>query len=198
MTQPAPLDNAALLRRALDQIDHLVDAIPPEAPHAPTPCSEFDVSGLLDHLAVIADRVTTAAGGAAVAEPTTPPASAARPEAVARWRAALDGLVPAMASGDPASVVKVPFGRMPLAAAYGVFVGEFTTHGWDLAVAIGRQDLLDEDLGRAAFAMVTARIPSGPREHTPFADVVPVPSDAATYDRLAGWMGRDPASWASK
>ncbi len=92
---------------------------------------------------------------------------------------------------------KLPFGQMPLFAAYGVLVGEFTTHGWDLAAAIGRHDLLDEDLGEAALTMVTARIPSSPRDHTPFADVVPIPDDAATYDQLAGWMGRDPARWAS-
>lgn len=198
MTPTAPADNAAQLRRALHQIDRLVNSIPPEAWHAPTPCPDFDVSGLLDHLAVIADRVSAAAGGATGEHLDAPAGSAADPDAAARWRAARDKLGPVMASADPASFVNLPFGQMPLVAAYGVFVGEFTTHGWDLAVAIGRQDLLDQDLGAAALAMVTSRIPSEPRDHTPFAAVVPIPSDAATYDQLAGWMGRDPASWATQ
>jgi uncharacterized protein (TIGR03086 family) len=192
MTHLAPVDNATLLRRALGQVDALVHAIPPEARHAPTPCPDFDVSSLLDHLVVIADRVTTAAAGDTVSP------SSANSDAVSRWRATLERLTSDMDAGDPTSVVELPFGRMPLSAAYGVFVGEFTTHGWDLAVAIGRQDLLDEDLGVATLAMVMARIPAGPRDRTPFADVVAVSADAATYDRLAAWMGRDPARWASK
>lgn len=198
MTHTSPADNAALLRRAVDQIDRLVDAIPGTALHAPTPCPAFDVSGLLDHLVVIAERVSTAAGGPTGEDLDASPRSASQSDAVVRWRAARDPLAPAMASADPSSVVDLPFGQIPLIAAYGVFVGEFTTHGWDLAVAIGRQDLLDEDLGVAALAMVTARIPAEPRDHTPFADVVPVPGDASTYDRLAGWMGRDPENWAIK
>ena len=198
MTQPAPLDNAALLRRALDQFDALANAIPPEALHAPTPCPEFNVSGLLDHLEMIADRVTAAAGGDTAEDYAFPSGPATQSDAVARWRAALDRLTPAMAASDPTSVGSLPFGQMPLIAAYGVFVGEFTTHSWDLAVAIDRQDLLDEDIGMAAFATVTTRIPWGPPDRTPFADVVPVPDDAPIYNRLAGWMGRDPAIWTSK
>jgi hypothetical protein len=63
----------------------------------------------------------------------------------------------------------------------------------DLAAATGRADLLSDDLGTRALAMVTARIPRSPRAHIPFKDVVPVPGNAPVYDRLAGWMGRDPA-----
>lgn len=198
MTQPAPTDNAALLRRALRQVDVLVDAVSTEELYAPTPCPEFDVTGLVDHLVVIAGRVSTAAGGDARDESTVWPNPAAPSDALARWRSTVDRLTPAMAAGDPTAVVDLPFGQMPLFAAYGVFVGEFTTHAWDLAAAIGRQDLLDQDLAATALAMVTARIPSSPRDHTPFADVVPVPDSAPTYDQLAGWMGRDPVRWVSK
>jgi uncharacterized protein (TIGR03086 family) len=148
--------------------------------HAPTPCTDFDVTQLVQHLAVIADRVTTAITPAS-AQPSTD------------WEQARGQLRPLLDSAAPDRVVDLPFGRMPLEAALGVYVGEFVTHSWDLAAAAGRADLLGDDLGTRALAMVTARIPRSPRAHTPFKDVVPVPGNAPVYDRLAGWMGRDPA-----
>jgi len=85
---------------------------------------------------------------------------------------------------------------MPAHAAFGVLFGELSTHSWDLATAIGRPDLLDQALGAKAAASVTARIPEQPRKGMPFGPVVTVAPDAPPYDRLAGWMGRDPA-WHS-
>jgi uncharacterized protein (TIGR03086 family) len=173
-------DNASLLAQAVDQADVVIAAMPASKAHASTPCTDFDVTQLVQHLAVIADRVSMAVA----------PASA-RPSM--SWEQARGQLRPLLDSAAPDRVVDLPFGRMPLDAALGVYVGEFATHSWDLAVAIGRADLLSDDLGTQALAMVTARIPQSPRAHTPFKDVVPVPGDAPVYDRLAGWMGRDPA-----
>lgn len=172
--------NASLLAQAVDQADAVIAAIPAGKANAPTPCTDFDVTQLIQHVAVIADRVS-----AAIAPASTQP-STDWEHARARLRPLLDGT-------DTDRVVDLPFGRMPLGAALGVYVGEFVTHSWDLAVAAGRADLLSDDLGMRALAMVTARIPQSPRTHTPFKDVVPVSGDAPVYDRLAGWMGRDPA-----
>jgi uncharacterized protein (TIGR03086 family) len=169
-----------LLAQAVDQANAVIAAMPASKAHAPTPCTDFDVTQLVQHLAVIADRVSTAIA------PAIAPASMS-------WEQARGQLRPLLDSAAPHRVVDLPFGRMPLDAALGVYVGEFATHSWDLAVAIGRADLLSADLGTRALAMVTARIPRSPRTRTPFNDVVPVPGNAPVYDRLAGWMGRDPA-----
>lgn len=176
-------DIAAVLAQAVDQTNSLVKAVPDDDTHAPTPCTDFDVTQLVEHLAVIADRVATAIAP----ERHAPTAST--------WDDACTLLRPLLSVVDPDRVVDVPFGRLPLGAALGVFVGEFVTHDWDLAAAIGRTDLLDDGLGQHALALVTARIPREPRTHTPFGEVVPIPSDAPVHDRLAGWMGRDPARW---
>jgi uncharacterized protein (TIGR03086 family) len=173
-------DNATLLAQAVGQTNAIIAATPPGKRHAPTPCTEFDVMQLVQHVAMIADRVA-----AAIAP--------ARAQLSTNWEQARGQLQPLLPDAAVDRVVDLPFGRMPLDAALGVYVGEFVTHSWDLAVAIGRADLLSDDLGTQVLAMVTARIPQSPRAHTPFEDVVPVPGDAPVYDRLAGWMGRDPA-----
>jgi uncharacterized protein (TIGR03086 family) len=169
-----------LLTQAVDQANAIIAVMPAGKAHAPTPCTDFDVTQLLQHLAVVADRVSTAIAPAS-AQPSM------------SWEQARGQLRSLLDSAAADRVVDLPFGRMPLEAALGVFVGEFVTHSWDLAAATGRADLLSDDLGTRALAMVTARIPRSPRAHTPFKDVVPVPGNAPVYDRLAGWMGRDPA-----
>jgi uncharacterized protein (TIGR03086 family) len=173
-------DNAALLTQAVDQANAVIVAMPADQAHAPTPCTDFDVNQLVQHVTVIADRVRTA----------IVPASA---QPSVSWEQARGQLRPLLRTAAPDRVVDLPFGRMPLDAALGVYVGELVTHSWDLAVAIGRRDLLSNDLGMRALTMVTARIPRAPRTQSPFKDVVPVPDNAPVYDRLAGWMGRDPA-----
>jgi uncharacterized protein (TIGR03086 family) len=83
------------------------------------------------------------------------------------------------------------------AAAIVAYCGEVTTHGWDLATAIGRTDLLDDRLADFSAAMARRFVPADPRGgEVPFAPVVPVADDAPPYERLAGWMGRDP-TWAA-
>ncbi|MBA3339651.1 MAG: maleylpyruvate isomerase N-terminal domain-containing protein [Geodermatophilaceae bacterium] len=54
-------DNATDPRRAIDQVDRLIVAAPPNALANSTPCEEYDVGALIDHLVVIADRVIAAA-----------------------------------------------------------------------------------------------------------------------------------------
>ena len=172
-------DNAALLVRALDQITTIVTALPDRELHAPTPCTELDAGQMVEHLVVVADRVADM-----LDQQGDAPSSA--------WVDAHTRLRPLVESAAPDQVMDMPFGRMPLERGFGIFVEEFVTHSWDLAVAIGRLDLLDDDLGSHAHASAAARIPRSPRTHTPFADVVDVSEDAGAYDRLAGWMGRDP------
>lgn len=178
-------DPAALLLRALNQVDTLIAVTTTESQHDPTPCGEYDVTALIDHLAIIARRIATAA------EPGEHPdigAGTAWSDARARAGAAID-------SSAPDAIAGLPFGRRPLKAASTAYVGELTTHSWDLAAALNRRDLLDESLGEAAATIVRTRIPVAPRHQMPFAEVVQVPDDAPAYDRLAGWMGRDPGAW---
>lgn len=119
--------NAALLAQAVDQTDAVISAIPAGKAHAPTPCTDFDVTQLIQHVAVIADRVSAAIAPAS-ARPSTD------------WEHARAQLRPLLddADADADRVVDLPFGRMPLDAALGVYVGEFVTHSWDLAAAAGR------------------------------------------------------------
>ena len=181
-TNPSP---GHQLTAAIAQFDNLVRATPNASAHDATPCPDYDITDLIDHVTIVIGRLVDALD----ASPTAPATEA-------DWTSARDRARAAIARVDPSTAITLPFGTMPAYAAFGVLIGELTTHGWDLAAAIGRPDLLDQVLGAEAAASVTARIPEQPRDGMPFGPVVTVASDAPPYDRLAGWMGRDPA-WPS-
>jgi hypothetical protein len=73
---------------------------------------------------------------------------------------------------------------------------DFLGHGWDVARSIGAPDELDERLCVTGLA-IAARWPDTPATWgtgaaSPFRPRVAVPEDAPAYQRLMGFLGRDP------
>ncbi len=186
MTQTQqPHDLRPVLARALDVTDSLVATAGPDDLDRPTPCSEFDVRELVDHLAMVVDRIRVVAEGRPFTEATSD----------AGWGAGLAALRAALPDVDLARTVTAPFGTAPVAVMLGMYVSELTVHGWDLARALGREDLLDPALAEPQVEHARAKIPAV-RDGMPFEPPVEVADDAPAYDRLVGWYGRDP-KWSA-
>lgn len=188
VTDPRPL-----LFAAVDQLLAVVDATPADALDRPTPCAEFDVRHLLGHLVAVLGRITHVARGGHFSEvpsmvldvPDEDVAATARERTVALRAAWSDDAV-------LDRMLVLPFGTVPGRAAAMAYVQETTVHAWDLATAIGRTDLLDDRFAEAAFGITRRFLPREGREQVPFGEVVDVAEDAPAYDRLVGWLGRDP------
>jgi uncharacterized protein (TIGR03086 family) len=85
------------------------------------------------------------------------------------------------------ALVEVPWGKIPGRFAIAGYVQEILTHGWDLAKATGQPTERDPELAFFALAGAKRVLPPDARgEDVPFAPVVPVPPDAASYAQLAG------------
>jgi uncharacterized protein (TIGR03086 family) len=179
------------LLHAFDVADGLVSTLQPSDFGRPTPCPDFDVLGLLDHLVMVARRVRVVLTGGHFSE--VPQVTGLNgDEAAAAWTSSLAALREALPEVDLDALVTAPFGTVPGGAAVASYVAEVAVHSWDLAVAIGRTDLLDPALAAPVLAAARQRIPREGREHIPFGDVVDVAEDAPPYDQLVAWMGRDP------
>lgn len=152
-----------------------------------TPCREFDVAKLTDHLM----NSITFIGEAAGAElPERDPddsverqvVTAARPALDAWHRRGLDGTVK---FGDNDAPARVMAGVMSL---------EFLVHAWDYASAVGTSvnapDSLSDYVMNLAQKIVT---PEG-RSSAGFDDPVDVAADAGSLDRLIAYTGRNPDS----
>ncbi len=177
------------LDRALAATEAVVAGIRPGQWAAPTPCTELDARGVLNHLvrgnllfaAIIRDGPRPVPGADHLGDD---PLGAFR-QAAAELRAAF------AAPGVLESVYTAPFGTAPGARLAHVRVVEVLVHGWDLARATGQLAGFPEDVAERALAgsrrALTER-PQGPG--APFAAEVPVPEDAPAVDRLAGFLGR--------
>ncbi|MEJ2863888.1 TIGR03086 family metal-binding protein [Actinomycetospora flava] len=187
-------DPRALLTRALDQIGDLVAATGPDALDRPTPCADWDVRALLDHLVGVHRRIAHVGAGGHFADVPSRPEVAPGTHAaeIAAARADVDRV---WIHDDTVldRVLTVPWGTMPGRFVGFGYVQELTVHAWDLGAAIGRTAGLDDALALAVEDTARQVLPAAPRGgDIPFGPPVAVAADAGPYERLVGWLGRDP------
>ena len=177
------LDSAEASLRVLQQVLHSIAA---DDMSCQTPCTEFNVAQLTDHLL----NSITAIGGAADAE--LPPRdetdsverqiiAAARPTVDAWHRHGLHGMVMVGPNEAPAAVM------------VGVLSIEFLVHAWDYAVATGRDVDAPDSLAEYVLGLARQIITPEGRSHVGFHQPVDLPADASALDRLIAFTGRNPA-----
>jgi uncharacterized protein (TIGR03086 family) len=186
--------------RAREQMAGLVAAVGSQQLGAPTPCAGFDLRDLLGHILGGCDRwALLGEGGDGLAlEPMVQgvPAqgwSDAYGQASARVARAW------AAEARMEAPVAVPWGTAPGRLALTGYVLETVTHAWDLARALGGGAAagLDQELAEFALGFAIRMVPEErPGGAGPFGPARPVGEDAAPYDRLAAWLGREP-DWSA-
>ncbi|MDW5326786.1 TIGR03086 family metal-binding protein [Plantactinospora sp. KLBMP9567] len=160
---------------------------------AGTPCADWDVRTLLNHVVGEERWSVPLFAGASLAEVGdrfagdllgADPAASARDAAEQACRAV----------GDPAVLdrtVQLSAGPTPGREYLHQLLAEHLVHGWDLAVAIGVEPRLDPAGVRECARWFTERR-SMYRESGLTAADVPVPPEASEQDRLVAAFGRDP------
>ena len=174
----------------------LVASLTDEQLTAPTPCTEYAVGDLVEHIGGLATAFAGAArkqrvpgserGGSGDASRLGP-----------GWRDRIDRSLVDLAEAwrDPAAYDGETFaGPIPMPApdAAAVALNEVVVHGWDLATALGRPfEVRDEDVEACmAFAEPFSAPGTETMRGTAFGPVVQVPDDAPPLVRLLGYMGR--------
>ncbi|MET9634281.1 TIGR03086 family metal-binding protein [Lentzea sp. NPDC006480] len=181
------------LTPAADRLAGLVRNVTDGALKAPTPCPEYTVGDLLDHINGLSVAFTmaalktplegTAAGDAARLPLDFRESIPARlGELAEAWRAkgAWDGMTRAGGVDLPGEV------------AGAVALDEIVLHGWDLARATGQPFAVEEELLQVVHGFVSSIGPDD-RDGSLFGAAVEVGSDAPLLDRVLGLSGRDPA-----
>jgi uncharacterized protein (TIGR03086 family) len=148
----------------------------------PTPCSEWDVAALLDHMAGGSVYLMDAAGVAPDSSPWPDSIAVKECLAVLRRPGALEQKCMSPA-GFEWSVAEATAGTAM----------DQLVHTWDLAVAIGADRRLDPDLVESVVATFLPQMPEIGRQAGLVGPEVPVPAGASAQDRLLGAMGRNPA-----
>ena len=180
-----------LHRRAIEAFTERVHSIAPDQWHASTPCRDWDVRALVNHLVVEQLWVPELLAGRTVAEVGDRlDGDQLGENPVAVWDVAADLALAAFGSqGALQRDVHLSYGDVPAVDYCGEMTMDATVHAWDLARGIGGDDHLDPDLVAFARAVVE---PRADELHASglFDDPIPTAADADPQTRLLGLLGR--------
>lgn len=182
-----PTDELASAEAALGALQHVLHPISRDELSKSTPCSEYDVMQLTDHLM----NSITVLGGAAGAEPPERNSEdSVERQIVGAARPALD----AWHRRGLTDTVTVGTNEIPATFAVSILSVEFLVHGWDYATATTHPIDVAESLADYVLGLAHKVITPQGRATVGFDDPVAVPDDAPALDRLIAFTGRDPAA----
>ncbi len=190
--------NADLLRAVLSDLAVLVDGIANDQLHDPTPCTDYDVEQLRNH---VLGWLTNFAAGFADPDGQAPLASVedyhAPVDAAGTVRSAADQLDRALRDGAASRSLRLGESAMPGELALGMILWEYQVHGWDLARATGQDWSPPPAAAQASLEFAPGMLTEDYQgEGKTFGPQVDVSDSAPPLDRLIGLSGRDP-NWSA-
>jgi uncharacterized protein (TIGR03086 family) len=164
----------------------------------PTPCPDYTVADLLDHIGGLSLAFRCAADKERPPGDGAPDVDGSRLED--GWRELIVGRLDALATawrqpGAFEGITQAGPIEMPAPAAALVALDEIVVHGWDLARSLGREYDADPAAVAACRSFVDSFEPpadGAADDGGLFGPPVAVPGDASDLDRLIGATGRDP------
>lgn len=181
-----PTDELASAEASLRVLQNVLHPIANDDWSKQTPCREFDISKLTDHLM----NSITVIGGVAGAElPERDTSDSVERQVVAAARPALDAWHRRGIDGT------VPFGKneAPARMMAGVLSIEFLIHAWDYAIAMGQNVNAPDSLSDYVMGLAQNIITPQGRNTAGFDDPIELPADAGALDRLVAYTGRSPS-----
>ena len=186
------------LEPAARRMGDLVSSVPDDLLDAPTPCPEYALGDLVEHVGGAASAFTGAAAkdlGDATSQGPSGDSSRLSDD----WRKRIPRDLAALADAwrDPdawTGMTKAGGVDLPGEVAGLVALDELVIHGWDVARATGQPYEVDAASLEAVHGFVAQFSEPGMEEARAglFGPVVEVPENAPLLERVIGLTGRDP------
>jgi len=180
-----------LYARALKRFGEKVHAVGEDQWANPTPCTEWNVRALVNHLVnenlwvppLLEGRTIEEVGDRFDGDQLgTDPAAA--------WEASVDGALAAVA--DPAAMrrtVHLSYGDRPAREYVNEMLTDLAIHGWDLARGIGADEAIDSEFVEVLYARA-APMEDAFRSYGVYGGKVTPPEGADTQTKLLAIFGR--------
>lgn len=179
-----------LIDRAYEQGGEVVAGVQPDQLELPTPCDEWNVRQLLNHMVGGMHMFAMGARGddpdmEAITgdmlgdDPSSAFDDAAR-IANEAWRS----------EGALEREITIPVGAFPGSVAANICLFEAAVHAWDLATATGQPFHLDPDVASTCIEFTSGF--GEQQRQGPFGPAVVPAEDATDTERLVAWLGRRP------
>jgi uncharacterized protein (TIGR03086 family) len=182
------------LSAAADEAALLVSQVSTDQLSAPTPCTEWDLRTLLNHLILwTAYSAERRARDEPVSDELLNRDFVAAPEFARDYAGQLEKALAAWS--DPAAwerSLNVMGSPTPAADVAALLLAETVLHGWDVAAATGQEYACADNVAAAVLEAVLANAELF-RQYKGFADPVEMPESASSLDRALAASGRDPA-----
>jgi uncharacterized protein (TIGR03086 family) len=149
---------------------------------APTPCDDWDVRTLLNHMLDTQNYFIHVAKGQKVAPPSADPPELIGDDPATSFERGRTTMLTVF--GDPLVVEMT-------GPSLGIAFSDQLLHGWDLAMATAQDTTMPEGLPEVAYEMIHGRFTDDQRTGV-FAPEITVADDASAQQRLLAYTGRDP------
>ncbi len=150
---------------------------------APTPCDDWDVRTLLNHMLETQQYFVQSAQGADASPPSPePPDDLIGDDAAAAYERGREATISTF-SGDGVIERTGP--------SLGIAFSDTLLHGWDVARATGQDAAMPSGLAQAAYDVVHGAFTDDQRTGV-FGPELPVGADASPQEKLLAYTGRDP------
>jgi uncharacterized protein (TIGR03086 family) len=187
----------AAFEAAIASTAEIVKSTPADQMDAATPCAEWDVRALLNHVigtlwlaeGLFSDqppRYATAPGG-------LPPVDLAGDDPAAAYAEASSAALAAAGTGDALTRTHpTPLGEMPGPGLAGFTTLDILVHGWDLATATGQPADLDGRLAAHVLGFATQALATPESRAGRIGPALAVPPGAPVTGQLIAFLGRQP------
>jgi uncharacterized protein (TIGR03086 family) len=185
------MEEIELLSAVLTKTGDVIEGVQPTQWDLPTPCPDYDVAGLTNH--IVGWLGVFEAGCHGRAYEGDPAAFECGDDPAGEFRALADSLVAGWQKYGLDRPVRVLGGESPGPMVFNMTVMEYLTHGWDLATATGQPIPYTEDEAAAVLARAEVTLPPEYRgEGMPFGHQVAVSEEASSVAKMVAFLGRNP------
>jgi uncharacterized protein (TIGR03086 family) len=151
---------------------------------AGTPCDNWDVRMLINHMLDTQNYFASAARGEDASPPSPDPPELVNDDPVGAFERSRAETMRAF--GQPGVLEKT-------GPALGIAFSDQLLHGWDLAKATGQDTVMPAGMADAAYDLIHGRFTDEQRKGV-FKPEIPIGPSASAQERLLAYTGRDPAS----
>jgi uncharacterized protein (TIGR03086 family) len=180
-----PSDELRSAEDTLGVLQHVLHPIARDDLSRQTPCTDFDVAQLTEHLL---NSITSIGAIVDAQSPQRDQTDSVERQVISAARPALDAWHRRGLDGN----VSFGNGEMPAQGACAILSIEFLVHAWDYARALEHDVEAPESLSEYVLGLAHNVIKPEFRGGAGFDDPVEVPADAGALDQLVAFTGRNP------
>jgi uncharacterized protein (TIGR03086 family) len=187
------MDPKVLFAKAVEQASPCIRRLEADQLSDPTPCSEWDLRALLNHMVYELRWVPDILRGKTVQEVGAAyDGDLLGTNPVSAWQHAADGALVAIKRADPDMTVHLSYGDVA-AKEYIAEIGrDMLIHGWDVGQAMHCTIMFDKDMAEAIYNEMLPRREEFVNSRA-FGEPIEVNEDADIQTKLLALYGRSPA-----